>query len=509
MPLSLVSLLVLHHSLAANDIDDNTLAAGDECVAAGANAACALSAVQLRRRTLAHGEVQDADIMRVEAEAKAWQEELLAMNISMPSKATDHDGIAWPAMSVLESGVKQGYTHVFAIGDWGAPLPYHITYANSRHHHKCPLDCDYVNGVDNIAQLLVAKHFYEIGELLHPAYVLNVGDNFYPAGLVGTKCDQKRANSATIREFIGGWHTVYGKYTKIPWLSVLGNHDYGGWMYSAGWAQQIGYSYVDRNWVLPARFYSQRMNHYGFSVDYFMLDTNSFDAHAPFVRESTNICSRLHNGNLGQGADCSAAGGPNSTDSCHHWFKDSYRRQQKWLIQQLNDSDADWQVVVTHFPCGTDQRFFAKMHRKYGLDLLVTGHRHKQELWHRSRQLGGLTCFVTGGGGGITSEDKPEGLLTRQYGFFDLAISKTRMHIYSINLYGKLVGRGTVYRRDRAPWMAPAANVTNTSTAVNDSNASSNRNFNDSYNGSNRSNVVDGSNGSRGISTSNSSQPIQ
>ena len=82
------------------------------------------------------------------------------------------------------------------------------------------------------------------------------------------------------------------------------------------------------------------------------------------------------------------------------------------------------------------------------------GHRHDQELWkedmwHKNHM--GMTCIVTGGGGGITSEATPNPNNTEnwygegQYGFYDLTISKTEVLIESINYNGELLLSHTIY----------------------------------------------------------------
>jgi len=148
---------------------------------------------------------------------------------------------------------------------------------------------------------------------------------------------------------------------------------------------------------------------------------------------------------------------------CKAWFERLWAEEQQWLEKRLAESTADWTIAVTHFPCDHSARWWRSLHEKNGLDLLVTGHRHDQELWKANQRgykgmLGGLTCFVTGGGGGITSE---EGILpgapthnwpnvNTQYGFFDITISKEKMKVESLDWRGYLVDSTMVYPKANA-----------------------------------------------------------
>lgn len=314
--------------------------------------------------------------------------------------------------------------------------------------------CGFAEGVDDRAQLLVAEKMKERASWADPKFILNVGDNFYWGG-IAKRCGHpmNSIHPATRHQFDTIFEQVYrgpGLDGK-PWLSVLGNHDWGGRMFTAGWDQQIAYTWASERWLMPAAYWHQRVNFPGFSADIFMVDTNHLDAWEKTVDGEHNICGEEFNE---EGASCASAGGPENVDACSGWFAAQWQRQKQWLYDGLNKSEATWQIIVTHFPCDEEAYFWRELHERSGLDLLVTGHRHDQELHPaNSGSLGGLTCFVTGGGGGITSEESPlpwtptHGWrnVGTQYGFFDMTISKTQIKVESIDYKGNIVDTTIVY----------------------------------------------------------------
>ncbi|CAE8581680.1 unnamed protein product [Polarella glacialis] len=400
-----------------------------------------------------------------------------------PKKALDYAGMAWEDMSF--PGTQE--MHFLAVGDWGGMDGTVVTdgkrpgkeyyrviqymggdtegpHVMARSRMMCNFDplvncfaleggpgcnpnCGFTAGLDDQAQILVAREMQKLAEKVKPVLVLNVGDNFYWGGIeVDCGTPMGEISPVAKHQFDAVYENIYRGpgLDGVPWLSVLGNHDWGGVYFNSGWDQQIAYTWASDRWIMPAPYWSQHVNFpdQGFSADIFMIDTNVFDAHGPGSLEpSHDIC-----GNGGSSTqNCASQGGPPSKEECHDWFQDFWHTQKKWLKESLRKSTANWQIVNTHFPCGTEMPWYFQLHTEYGLDLLVTGHRHDQELWDNSGLMGGLTCVVTGGGGGITSEDSPQGINgASQYGFFDFAISKEKIKVELINQNGHVLKHSTV-----------------------------------------------------------------
>merc|ERR1719387_291555 len=100
-----------------------------------------------------------------------------------------------------------------------------------------------------------------------PDYILNVGDNFYWGG-VNVKCGAP----LDTRDRTLQWRVSYEKvYTAAgiagkQWLGVLGNHDYGGFLFVGGWDQQIMYTWMTGGhstgrWAIPALYYSAKVRY--------------------------------------------------------------------------------------------------------------------------------------------------------------------------------------------------------------------------------------------------------
>merc|ERR1712151_489790 len=103
-------------------------------------------------------------------------------------------------------------------------------------------------------------------------------------------------------------------------------------------------------------------------------------------------------------------------------FEDS----KKMLAEGLKASTAEWHIIVTHFPAQilVADPFFEDLDKKYGIDLIVTGHTHYQI--HGTDH--GMPWIITGGGGGVTTDTVPSNNGHDQaYGFVDFAINRTSL----------------------------------------------------------------------------------
>jgi len=210
--------------------------------------------------------------------------------------------------------------------------------------------------------------------------------------------------------------------------------------------------------MMPAQYWSSKVNYEGFSVDYYFVDSNVFDAADPYNPSFHNLCNMEKNG--GSSSSCGPQG-PLSPYHCQAWFKKLWQDQLDWLDKVLPKSTAEWQIVVTHFPPTWGREDWVKVSRKHGIDLILTGHRHRQEvhfmdgpdMWYegwpglKSNFLDPTAWIITGGGGGVTSEGYPDdGGHDDQYGFVDLTLAKHEIKVEMISHGGHLRTTKLIHR---------------------------------------------------------------
>jgi hypothetical protein len=297
-----------------------------------------------------------------------------------------------------------------------------------------------------------------------PDYILNAGDSFYWGGLK-TTCGQPLRPHIGTDQFHSVFERVYmGEgIDGIQWLGVLGNHDYGGFKFTKGWDQMISYTWggphSSGRWVMPGQYWRVKVLYPDLAVDYFFVDSNVFDAYEPHADPGHNLCGKKNNE---AGASCKLTG-PSSVWDCATWFEKLWLEQMRWLEDGLRSSYADWQVVVTHFPPEWGKEDWQYLSKTYGIDLIVTGHRHCQEVWPgddvskpngEKNFLRPTTWIVSGGGGGITSQGLPEkDGHDDMYGFMDLTITRSSIKIEAISHGGHL--RHTTYALPVPPGEQP------------------------------------------------------
>eukprot|EP00439_Symbiodinium_sp_Y106_P084908 s357_g26.t5 len=244
----------------------------------------------------------------------------------VPNKVGDHNGVEWPPMFVHGSEPM----HFFIIGDWGGldgfidppvggkmvmyeggnlPGPHVFAHRPSGctdgqmslcfNSHGAPgtciPSCGYNESVDREPQYLVANQMKRRAAKTPPKFILNVGDNFYWGGIPIQCGAQPMAGVhwTTAHMFDTIFRQVYNspELNNVVWFSVLGNHDYGGWLFTAGWDQQIAFTWHDQRWRLPAQFWKQHVAfpEQGFTIDILLTDSNVEDAVDPAARPTTSL----------------------------------------------------------------------------------------------------------------------------------------------------------------------------------------------------------------------------
>lgn len=362
--------------------------------------------------------------------------------------------------------------HIFLIGDWGGLLGYAApgvpTPADRRSNLFPGYERDFVIGADDSAQVNVSKWMAKRAEDLRMDYVINVGDNFYWGGIM-THCGKFHMHEHP-DPGSQWWLTYEQQYGQESlrtqqWLSVLGNHDYGGFKFTSGWDQPISYTWAPKSgmhserWVQPAQFYAATAFYEDFSIDWFFVDSNAFDSFDPEANPGHNLCSKLHND---ENATCNQTG-PSTIEDCPAWFMKLWLEQIPWLEAKLKQSTATWQIVVTHFPPEWGADVWKRLSYLYGIDLIIVGHRHMQEVYgpeNSANFLAPTSFIVTGGGGGITSENVPSADGNDDmYGFVDLTLGADVIKV-------EMVSHGGFVRNVVNVVQRPHATTTKTSTTT-------------------------------------------
>lgn len=186
------------------------------------------------------------------------------------------------------------------------------------------------------------------------AFMLTVGDNFYPRGVASVDDPHWRES----------FEEVYDDPAlDVPVHATLGNHDHKG-----DPDAQVAYGRRNPRWVMPARHYHfTRALADGTEVHFFALDTT-------FILEEP--------------------------------------AQVAWLDEALGASTARWKIVYGHHPLyargkrGPDAAMIALLEPlfvRHGVDLYLAGHDHVLELLQPKR---GVQHVVTGAGGGVERMDR-------------------------------------------------------------------------------------------------------
>lgn len=216
---------------------------------------------------------------------------------------------------------------------------------------------------------------------------------------------------------------------NVPWLNVMGNHDYGGASFICGhecssteeMLQHLGEKFTrqqqyksanDDRWKLKDHYYKETIEAGGVTVDIFNVDTNYATSHG-----ASQICCQCY-GYGGDNPVCKdphpdsagklcAGGNTDMFYACMNKLKEWQDDSLQQLERDAKASNATWKVVNSHYsphfhmPPEMYTPWYQVL-KDTGVQLFINGHTHAESHDYSSTHK---THFVTNGaGGGIQSE---------------------------------------------------------------------------------------------------------
>eukprot|EP00434_Breviolum_minutum_P020141 symbB.v1.2.017761.t1/scaffold1355.1/size123688/3 len=287
---------------------------------------------------------------------------------------------------------------------------------------------------DSFAQYSVADGMAAVSAALGTVdFVLSVGDNFYLRGVM----DESDLNWRYMFEEVYPHESL-----QVPWLNVLGNHDYGGHecdgcLFEGGTGGcsdgQIAYdnektwefpAAKKKRWVMPNRYYKKSFKYEDFSIDVFAIDSNFVNSQSLCHGQSMITAEKV----------CNAK-------QCEDFHRKLYQTQLQWLKEELPKSTATWKWVMGHHPCEMLSNEFLQLFASNGISIIFAGHVHQLRL----DRVKDVFCVVTGAGGGyqwnggshLTNTIRDSGV--REYGYAMLEVNRSNTIIKFLNSEGKVL----------------------------------------------------------------------
>jgi hypothetical protein len=273
------------------------------------------------------------------------------------------------------------------VGDWGR---------NGEFHQK---DVAHQMGLE--------------AEKNHTSFVLSMGDNFYPDGVIST----------TDPQWNKSFEDIYTNYSlNIPWFTAFGNHDYRGNIQA-----QLDYSKVSRRWRTTERYYSfeKTIPNSSEKALFVFIDSNPFDE---------TLSRKSHSDLASQDKEA----------------------QLEWLEKTLATSTASWKIVIGHHPLYTTgvrrnkmldvRKVFLPIFEKHKVNAYLAGHEH--DLQHQKPE--GFTHYFVSGAGSeirpVTQDAKQTKFAISDHGFMSMQLQKDHLNVQVINFEGKQLYKTTISR---------------------------------------------------------------